>query len=530
MSKAHRWRPIELPSDLAALASPKIPPLIERWRKERKRLAESGALERLTERIARRWSIETGNVERACHVPADIAAILVERGFLAGLIPPGRTSPAPDELVPILNDHRSALNLVREVIEGTRELGTGWIKELHATITRHQGTCTVVTPQRRRVDVPLQHGAFKALPNDLTRPDGFHEYGPPEHVASEMERLMQLYSKLPDEFPEVRAAWLHHAFTQIHPFQDGNGRVARALASIDFLRAELFPLLVDRQDLATSYIPALESADEGDLRPLMRYFATCQERALVLVMSEAEAAARAGDEQPAARGTTREQMAARVGRFQREVETRLNSIAARVPNRFGGLHARVTASIPSTAHRYRVELIDFAKAHAYLVDLQGGPPWVRLHLEGGGMSDLVVTLHFMAHPTPGALVVGLFIVHQVEQVDRTPPGDLWTVQEVASYLKVSKDWVYRHAAAGDLRSIKVGSHLRFPRGEVKDWLQKPAVETVGTRAPVIPAGVKPLLFMPSEAEDRQSSRLAHWLDESMEDALPWWTRNPPHAP
>jgi len=36
---------------------------------------------------------------------------------------------------------------------------------------------------------------------------------------------------------EVRAAWLqHHRFTWIHPFQDGNGRVARALASLVFLK------------------------------------------------------------------------------------------------------------------------------------------------------------------------------------------------------------------------------------------------------------------------------------------------------
>ena len=34
---------------------------------------------------------------------------------------------------------------------------------------------------------------------------------------------------------EVEAAWLHHRFTQIHPFEDGNGRVARALASLVFI-------------------------------------------------------------------------------------------------------------------------------------------------------------------------------------------------------------------------------------------------------------------------------------------------------
>ena len=43
--------------------------------------------------------------------------------------------------------------------------------------------------------------------------------------------------------PEVEAAWLHHRFGQIHPFQDGNGRVARALATMIFLRAGFVPLV-----------------------------------------------------------------------------------------------------------------------------------------------------------------------------------------------------------------------------------------------------------------------------------------------
>jgi excisionase family DNA binding protein len=54
-----------------------------------------------------------------------------------------------------------------------------------------------------------------------------------------------------------------------------------------------------------------------------------------------------------------------------------------------------------------------------------------------------------------------------------PPVEIdlvWTVEEVATFLKVSKDWVYRRAASGELPSRKVGSHLRFVRAEVLAWL------------------------------------------------------------
>ncbi len=60
----------------------------------------------------------------------------------------------------------------------------------------------------------------------------------------------------------MRAAWLHHAFTQIHPFEDGNGRVARALASLELIRGGLPPLTVYRE-MQSRYYDSLLEADLG---------------------------------------------------------------------------------------------------------------------------------------------------------------------------------------------------------------------------------------------------------------------------
>ncbi len=90
-----------------------------------------------------------------------------------------------------------------------------------------------------------------------------HAYCPPELTRDEMESLVCMYRETePTYSPEVKSAWLHHRFTQIHPFQDGNGRVARALASLVFLREGLFPLVVRESD-RKEYIGALEEADAG---------------------------------------------------------------------------------------------------------------------------------------------------------------------------------------------------------------------------------------------------------------------------
>jgi len=131
---------------------------------------------------------------------------------------------------------------------------------------------------------PLEKGAYKSMPNNPTRPDGaVHEYCPPEHVGSEMDELVRMYSEhqtreIP---PEVEAAWLHHRFTQIHPFADGNGRVARALASLVFVKRGWFPLIVKRDDPQRRYIEALEKADAGDMRPLVAIFVESQRTALI---------------------------------------------------------------------------------------------------------------------------------------------------------------------------------------------------------------------------------------------------------
>jgi len=41
------------------------------------------------------------------------------------------------------------------------------------------------------------------------------------------------------------------------------------------------------------------------------------------------------------------------------------------------------------------------------------------------------------------------------------PESLWTAKEVAAYLKVSTSWVYMHAEAGTLPSVRIGGLRRF---------------------------------------------------------------------
>jgi excisionase family DNA binding protein len=50
-------------------------------------------------------------------------------------------------------------------------------------------------------------------------------------------------------------------------------------------------------------------------------------------------------------------------------------------------------------------------------------------------------------------------------------GSLWTVAEVAAYLRVSRSWLYHRSAAGLLPCLRVGALLRFDPDAIRAYAQ-----------------------------------------------------------
>ena len=51
--------------------------------------------------------------------------------------------------------------------------------------------------------------------------------------------------------------------------------------------------------------------------------------------------------------------------------------------------------------------------------------------------------------------------------------DAWmTLEEVAQYLKVSRDSIYRLAQKGEIPASKIGNLWRFKREEVDGWMKR----------------------------------------------------------
>ena len=65
-------------------------------------------------------------------------------------------------------------------------------------------------------------------------------------------------------------------------------------------------------------------------------------------------------------------------------------------------------------------------------------------------------------------------------MDATMQNRWMTLQEVAEYLQLSKDLIYRLAQSGKIPASKVGSRWRFRQERIDRWMGDMAVDTAGT--------------------------------------------------
>jgi Fic family protein len=165
-----------------------------------------------------------------------------------------------------------AYDYVLDLATKAEPISEASIRALHEVACRAQDTYRVMTavgPQ----DQSLPKGQYKVLPNHVrTRKGTDHSYAPVDVTPGEMDRLVrELRSdKFLTAHPVLQAAYAHYGLVVIHPFADGNGRVARALASAFTYRAISMPIVI-LSEHKNAYLDALESADSGNRQPFVDF-------------------------------------------------------------------------------------------------------------------------------------------------------------------------------------------------------------------------------------------------------------------
>ncbi|MDE0605543.1 MAG: Fic family protein [Acidimicrobiaceae bacterium] len=426
----HHWAPI---ADLAEAdreaASGELPALKRTWDDVRDQL-DGAQVDRFNERLKREWAIETGIIERIYTLDHGTTQLLIEQGIDASLIANDASDQPPELVAGIIKDHAETVDWLFDAVTEERPLSTSFVKQLHNFMTRKQESATGFDSLGHKRDVKLQHGAFKEWPNNPTRPDGkVHQYCPPEHVASEMDRLIELHQshRTTDVAPDVSAAWLHHRFTQIHPFQDGNGRVARAIASLVLISAGWFPLVVTRDD-RSQYIETLGSADEGDLVPLTNLIAKLQRTQFLRALSIAEEVQSqdqqleqmlevigemfSGDSAPASEQL--QQALNTAGRLWDTCESYFADTAAKLQSSLGNSNARKAWSDSGensdTDRRKwnRYQIVQTARELDYFANTRDHHEWVRLAIDTeNGRSEILTSFHAIGTEYRGLVGVSM---------------------------------------------------------------------------------------------------------------------------
>jgi Fic family protein len=424
-----KWNPIEDLGDEQVRGLPELAALLSIWKEQAIKLKESESAKQFQEKLNREWAIETGIIENLYSLDRGTTRTLIEHGIQASFIAHDGSDKPPEWVAAVLHDQQNALEFVFDFVGDNRPLSTAYIKELHSLLTRHQETTEGMDSMGRKVSVKILHGDWKRFPNNPTRQDGtIHEYCPPEHVASEMDRLIDWHAehlkrKVP---PEVEAAWIHHRFTQIHPFQDGNGRMARCLASLVFIKAGGFPLVVDR-DRRSEYIYALEKADSGDLTFLKGMFADIERRWFVkaLSISESVLSGRIGARRKILEAASRElrgrgkavasernKVFESAEEARRHIETRLSELKNEIEEILGdvpNLRCRIHASEPEQRHWFRYQIVEIARHLEYFADLQTLGEWCRLQIRNGEQTDIVVSIHSVGTDFVGVVGVSAYL-------------------------------------------------------------------------------------------------------------------------
>lgn len=424
--KPRKWTPIEpLQADWKRLEDPGIAVLAGVWQEQVAELHDKDIYTTFLSQLRRQWAIETGVLERLYDIKDAATKILIEHGLDVSLLATSDVDRPVAEVMALLRDQERAIESMYAFIAQGRSLALGYVRELHAVLTEHQDTAEAEDASGRVVAIPLVRGEWRKTEAQVTDSNGATWfYCEPALLESQMLNLVEEHARqVAAGVPvEIRAAWLHHRFTLIHPFQDGNGRVARCLATLVMLKAGWFPLVVTRYD-KPKYIGALRAADAGDLKPLVELFNDLQKRTIRRALSLSASVINTSESVMDALAAANDRLADRVrmlAESEQRVRTvaevlrlkaqeRLQAVAAETDTMLKKHDSRFSAKQDQEAfesprdHYFKYQIAESAKRHDYFANLQKYRAWALVSLNTDERVEIIFSFHGIGRDSRGVL-------------------------------------------------------------------------------------------------------------------------------
>ena len=203
-------------------------------------------LNRLNQKLRLDWNYHSNSIEGNTLTQSETKSFL-----LWGITAKGK--PFRDYLE--MKGHSEALNKLFQIINKDLIITEKLIKEFHKLI--------LVEPYQDNT-AEVNPGEWKTLPNYLYSPTNERiDFVPPEEVSEEMNKLINWLNnhlnppkrkkKKYDLHPLIVAVGFHVQFIKIHPFGDGNGRMARILTNLILMFYDYIPAVIKLEDRRNYY-------------------------------------------------------------------------------------------------------------------------------------------------------------------------------------------------------------------------------------------------------------------------------------
>lgn len=237
---------------------------------------------RIMQKFRLDWNYHSNNIEGNSLTYGETKALI-----LFGITAQGK--PLKDHFE--VTGHNEAINWVLDLVKGETELTEVFIRELHTLLLKEPSWKEAITPDGKATRRKIEVGKYKTQPNHVITVTGETFYfATPEETPAKMQELVEWYRverAKPDVNSIILAALFHYRFTRIHPFDDGNGRVARILMNFILMQFGYPPVIIKTAD-KENYYAVLRLADADQLEPFIEYVATNLVRSLNIMIRGAK--------------------------------------------------------------------------------------------------------------------------------------------------------------------------------------------------------------------------------------------------
>jgi len=185
-----------------------------------------------------------------------------------------------------ITGHNEALLWVIDLVKWDRAITENFIRELHKLILKENFLKPAITPTGDSTTKEIKVGEYKTQPNHVKTITGeIFYFAEPHEVKAKMTDLIDWYNEKEKEAtinPIVFATEFHYKFIRIHPFDDGNGRIARILMNFILMKHGYHPAII-KKETKEEYFKVLRQADANNIEPFVEYIAESVYNSLILM-------------------------------------------------------------------------------------------------------------------------------------------------------------------------------------------------------------------------------------------------------